>query len=430
MMDESYRSWGNLLSTSHTVLRPAFQTVLSEFPSSEPLISYGNGRSYGDVCQNNNGLICDMRQLDRIIELDEESGVIECQAGVILNDLLKFMVPRGYFIQVTPGTAYVTLAGMLANDVHGKNHHVKGSFGNHVESFTLLRSDRGILSCSKDENSELFYATIGGLGLTGIILSLRIKLQRIQNNCIDCKTIKTTGLHELLAQFDDVDDKNEYTVSWVDLQSKKIDGLFSSGDHNKVKESCKSPGEPKTIIFDAPEWLLNNMTNKLFNRLYLAKNALGSNSKTGLNTFFYPLDGVANWNRLYGKRGFYQYQFVVPLSAIEQVFHDLVKIMKKFNQPSYLSVLKKFGDIAPLGMMSFPRSGYTLAMDFPNKGRSTLEMFNEFDAVIFATDGAIYPAKDARMNRQAFEKSFPLCKEFTQYRDKMIISDFWRRVSG
>jgi len=425
-----YKSWGNLQSPLHISVKPRTSLSSLERFNNEDYVLYGNGRSYGDVCLNAESGLIDTKNLDRFIEYDADGSRVTCQAGVLLNDLLKFLIPRNKFVTVSPGTAYVTIGGMIANDVHGKNHHLVGSFGNHVESFQLLRSDQGVITCSENENSGLFRATIGGLGLTGMILSATLKLKDINNACVDTKSIATQGLADMVCLFDEPNTDYEYTVAWLDLHSKKLNGIFSYGKHNEAVTNCGKTQEPKKVNITAPNWLLNRHSNSLFNKLYYAKNRFSSSTKQHYQAYFYPLDKLEDWNLLYGRRGFYQYQFVVPCSEFGTVFIELLNVMKKYGQMSYLTVLKKFGEIKSLGMMSFPRSGYTLAMDFPNFGVSTLKMFEEFDRIVFSAEGAIYPAKDARMSSDAFAKSFPQLEKFMTYRDKKFNSDFWRRVTA
>jgi FAD/FMN-containing dehydrogenase len=391
-------------------------------------VIYGNGRSYGDVCLNSTSGLIDTCNLDRFVDYDEEKLTITCQAGMLLVDLLKYLVPRNRFVQVTPGTAYVTIGGMIANDVHGKNHHLVGSFGNHVESIKLLRSDRGIVNCSPTENKELFYATIGGLGLTGLILTATLKLKAVQTPCVEVMSQPTQGIDQLIELFNQGSTDNEYTVAWLDLQSKLLNGIFSFGRHSAEKQGCGKLTSPKKVKLHGPNWLLNRYSNTLFNRLYYIKNKFNTTSRQTYRDFFYPLDKLEDWNRLYGKRGFYQYQLVVPVSDFYEVFLAILSIMQRHQQLSYLTVLKKFGDIESVGMMSFPRSGYTLAMDFPNLGKQTLKMLSEFDNIVSSAKGAVYPAKDARMSSDMFKESFPQLDKFVAYRDEKFISDFWRRV--
>jgi len=426
MISHLYSSWGNMGAISHLASQPNSTSKHNLEFDLDSYIAYGNGRSYGDVCFNANMGLIDTRSLDRFIEYDEDTQHVTCQAGVVLNDLLHILKKKQKFISVSPGTSQVTIGGMVANDVHGKNHHKVGSFGNHIHSLKLLRSNGDILNCSDQENDELFKATIGGLGLTGLILLVTFKVKPVQNNCIAVKSVKTHDINQMLDLFDETDDEYEYTVAWLDMYSKPQKGIFSCGNHAEGDSACDSGGGQKTIAFNAPNWLLSGVSNKLFNQLYYYKS--NDRQLASYDEFFYPLDKVAYWNRLYGKRGFYQYQFVVPYDQFKDVYHEILNVIAKYKQPTYLAVLKKFGGIKSLGYMSFPREGYTLAMDFPNKGESTLKMFVAFDELVMNAAGAIYPAKDNRMSADVFRCSFPELDKFIQYKDDNFCSDFWRRV--
>jgi FAD/FMN-containing dehydrogenase len=428
-MKAIYKSWGNLYSASHSTLRPAIHMVDLDKHECEDFVLYGNGRSYGDVCLNTGSGLIDTRGLDRYVYFDQTKLLVTCQAGMLLNDLLAFLISKNLFVNVTPGTSYVTIGGMIANDVHGKNHHVAGSFGNFVESITLLRSDMGVVTCSEKENRELFYATIGGLGLTGMILSATLRLKTISGPYIATKTVVTHGLNRLIELFDNPEPEYDYTVAWLDLHSKKLNGLFSCGKHDRDYSAHARNKRPAKVKLYAPDWLLNKYTNQIFNQAYFTRNRYSNRARQSYSEFFYPLDRLEDWNHLYGKRGFFQYQFVVPADHFEVVFNKMFDLMKSYNQISYLSVLKKFGDIKSLGLISFPRPGFTLAMDFPNLGKNTLRMFDEFDRIVISAEGAVYPAKDARMGPEMFEKSFPRLDEFLNYRDARFNSDFWRRVT-
>ena len=423
-----YTSWGNRGTFPHYASKPD-NTDKAEFDFKlDSYIAYGNGRSYGDVCLNAGKGLLDSRLLDRLIGLDENEQYLTCQAGVKLKDLLPVLEKRKKFVSVSPGTSQVTIGGMVANDIHGKNHHKVGSFGNQIRSLKLLRSNGEILNCSEQENSELFKATIGGLGLTGFILEVTFKLKDVSTNCIAIKSTATKNIEQMLELFDETDEDYEYTVAWLDMHSRPQKGIFSCGNHAVSDVKCGSSGRSKTIPLNAPNWLLNGISNKLFNQLYYYKSSLLAGDTASYQEFFYPLDKVEYWNRLYGKRGFYQYQFVVPYEQFIYVYNQLLKVIADFKQPTYLAVLKKFGRIKSPGYLSFPREGYTLAMDFPNKGDTTLEMFTAFDALVMAAGGAIYPAKDGRMSGDTFKGSFPDYDQFIKYKDEKFCSDFWRRV--
>jgi len=430
MKSSYYSSWGNRGAVSHSVNTPSNISPDSISYESDSILVYGQGRSYGDVCLNaNNGLV-DSRLLDRFVSYEETQLLVTCQSGVILKDLVIFLNSKNKFVPVSPGTANVTVGGMVANDIHGKNHHRVGSFGNHIHSLTLLKGNGSVVECSSSCNSELFAATIGGLGLTGMILTVTLKVIAVKNNCIAVKSIKTKSIEQMLELFDETDDDYEYTVAWLDMQTTPQKGIFSCGNHADNNVDCTSISKAKTIPVNAPDWLLNKTVSKLFNKLYFLKSNQHKLEVSSYQSFFYPLDGIEHWNRLYGKRGFYQYQFVVPYKNFLKVYTEILKLINKYNQSTYLVVLKKFGEIKSIGMLSFPRAGYTLAMDFPDKGKNSLKMLADFDQVVIDAGGAVYPAKDARMSRDTFLKSFPRVKEFIKYKDDKYCSDFWRRVNA
>lgn len=426
----AYSSWGNLASYPHYAIRPKSINGLSLDPACDSYIGYGNGRSYGDVCINSNNGLIDTTLLDRFIDCDEQTMEVSCQAGVRLAELLDVLQAKNLFVPVTPGTSQVTIGGMIANDVHGKNHHRAGSFGNHLKSITLLRSNGDLVRCSAQENTELFKATIGGLGLTGLILTATFSLKKVRNNCISVKTTCTKDIQQLLSLIDEADRDYEYTVAWLDMHSRPQRGILSCGNHTDgdVEIPCRQTKKQNSVPFVAPNWLLNATSNRLFNRLYFFANSRAKKNVNSYGQFFYPLDKVDHWNRLYGKRGFYQYQFVVPYDQFISVYNKMLAIIDKYNETAYLAVLKKFGDIPSSGYLSFPRAGYTLAMDFPNKGQTTLAMLAEFDHLVLQAGGAVYPAKDARMRPQVFAASFPQLETFIKYKDEKFCSDFWRRV--
>ena len=429
-MSNSYQSWGKVFYPNHTVLQPYFLPSNQGILSGDTYLAYGNGRSYGDVCFNNGHHLIDTRHLDRYIEFDSENHLITCQAGIQLSVLLTFLTQHNYFVPVSPGTANVTLGGMIANDVHGKNHHKVASFGNHVVSMTLLRSDDGIVKCSKEQNADLFYATIGGMGLTGLILDATIAIKPVTSRLINVENFQTHSLAECLALFDDSDEAYEYTVAWLDMYGRspaQTPGVFSRGNHATQQDSQLCRIKRRKVPPFVPGWLLNKTTSSLFNKLYYRVQRSGINTVC-YHDFFYPLDKLDNWNTFYGKKGFFQYQFVVPYAHFESVYTELTSLMSRYKQFCYLAVLKKFGTIPSEGMMSFSRQGYTLAMDFPNKGPSTLAMFNAFDDIIMQANGALYAAKDARMGSDIYQKAYPRIDEFTSWIDPKFHSDFWSRV--
>ena len=436
-MNNEYLSWGRFPR-----VKQDFQKFLwrsDPFPKlkhSTSFLPYGMGRSYGDVCLNEGGTILPTSSMARFIAFDQESGTIRCDAGICLNDLLQFIVPRGWFVPVTPGTKFVTIGGMIANDVHGKNHHRVGTFGCHINCFELLRSDGSRQLCSQNENYELYSATIGGLGLTGLITWAEIRLKKIHGPYIDTESIRFGNLTEFFDLSQDSDNAWEYTVAWIDSLAKGNRlgrGMFMRGNHLATPASKKLPKikQKLTIPFDAPSNLLNKYSIKLFNAAYYRKQFRKIvHEPQHYDKFFYPLDGIGQWNRLYGKRGLLQYQCVVPIDSGYEVVSKILKECGKKGQGSFLSVLKIFGNIPSPGLLSFPREGVTLALDFPNRGLDTFLLLDTLDKIVTAAGGAVYPAKDARMASASFKSYYPNWNAFEKYIDPHFSSSFWRRVTG
>lgn len=428
-----YTSWGNIPNAIQETYELAHRHLALPGVGDKKILAYGRGRSYGDVCLNDGHVILPTHHLDNYISFNTETGVICCESGVCLKDLLELIVPLGYFIPVTPGTKYVSIGGMIANDVHGKNHHRAGTFGCHVRRFELLRSDGSRLICSPTENADYYSATIGGLGLTGLITWAEIQLKAINSSSINQQTIPFADIADFISITEESDREWEYTVSWIDSLAKQDNmgkGVFFRGNHMLVEEKAQATLSKKQlqVPFNFPSWTLSPSLVKIFNRLYFSLHKKYE-KRISYDKFFYPLDGISGWNKLYGKRGFYQYQCVIPDANAHDILKELLGICSKSKAGSFLSVLKKFGEIKSPGMLSFPREGYTLALDFPNRGEKTLKMLNELDAVVMHADGAVYPAKDARMSGESFQQYFPRWQQFSNYIDPAFSSSFWRRVT-
>jgi FAD/FMN-containing dehydrogenase len=397
----------------------------------------GKGRSYGDVCLNDGGTLLLTEALDRFIALDAGSGVLRCEAGVTLEQILHLAVPRGWFLPVTPGTKFVTVGGAVANDVHGKNHHRMGTFGRHVRAFELLRSDGSRRVCSPTENPDWFRATIGGLGLTGLMTWVEIQLKKIASPFLAVEHVQYRNLDEFFRLARESEAGFEHTVAWVDCLARGASlgrGIFMRGNDATAAQSASLPAarEKKTRTFpaDAPGWTLNRFTVAAFNTLFFHR--LGHPNQNKLlhyDPFFYPLDSILEWNRLYGRRGFFQYQFVVPLEQAETAVAAVLEKTARSGAASFLSVMKTFGDCPSPGLLSFPRKGLTLAMDFPNLGDRALRLMRELDEVVLGRGGILYPAKDARMSAACFQESYPQWKEFAGFIDPRFSSSFWRRVT-
>jgi FAD/FMN-containing dehydrogenase len=398
------------------------------------ILPYGLGRSYGDVCLNGDNWIIPTRALDRFISLDTQKGLLRCEAGVSLDEILQVIVPRGWFLAVTPGTKFVTVGGAIANDAHGKNHHRAGTFGCHVTQFELLRSDGRRLLCSRDSQRDLFSATVGGMGLTGLITWAEIRLTPIKSRRIDQRAMKFSSLDDFFTLSDEGEKQYSYTVAWIDCQSsgRKLGrGIFYAGNHCETGPLTSTRKPSKLAVpFDFPGFVLNGLSVRAFNWLYYHKQTRVVVENTiDYEPFFYPLDAVGDWNRIYGKRGFFQYQCVVPHKDSAPI-RDILSVIAKSGQGSFLAVLKVMGDKLSPGMMSFPRAGVTLALDFPNKGRRTQALFAQLDTIVREAGGRLYSAKDACMTADDFQRYYPDWTEFAKHIDPKFSSSFWRRVTG
>ena len=430
-------SWGRL------PLAPAHRTVqgdwrFQELPrlvEGESYLAPGCKRSYGDVCINSDGFELSTQRLNRLIQFDAEKGVLLAEAGVTLNDILQVIVPKGWFLPVVPGTRFVTLGGVIANDVHGKNHHTSGSFGCHVRSLELLRSDGSRKHCSAVENSDLFAATIGGLGLTGLITQAQVQLLAIQSDAMICENLAFGSVEEFYA-LSEASSQWAYTLSWVDTSSRKGKvgrGILTRARHSEDGSSLEpGPSAPRiSVPITPPVSMVNKLSVDLFNRAYYAAGKRKQREyRSHLQSFFFPLDSVAHWNRMYGPKGFFQYQCVLPSTQGSAPLVELMRVLQESGQASFLAALKLFGEQQSPGLLSFPRPGVTLAVDFPYRGAKTQQLFERFDAVVSEVGGALYPAKDARMPAELFVSSYPKLDQFRQQMDPGFSSTFWRRVIG
>ena len=427
-------SWGRLTAHPHHVVSLNDPTKVKDLVSSgpHPGVAYGMGRSYGDVCLNPEGTLWVTTGLDHFIAFDDSSGRLVCEAGVLLRDIQRLVIPRGWILPVTPGTQMVTVGGAIANDVHGKNHHVLGSFGDHVRSITLARTDGEVIHCGPDERPDWFAATIGGLGLTGVIAQAEIQLRRVAGPWLDTETVPYTNLDEFLRLADDSEADWEHTVSWIDcISGGGGRGLFMRGNSADVGQRPEPKERKLTVPLVPPFSLVNRLSLRPFNMTYFnLKKWQAGRVISHYESFFYPLDNLLEWNRMYGPKGFFQYQSVVPREVGQDAVQAMLKEIARSGDGSFLAVLKTFGDRQPMGMLSFPQPGLTLALDFPNHGERTLKLFECLDAIVREAKGRIYPAKDARMPRELFEAGYPRLPEFMKYRDPGISSGLSRRLMG
>lgn len=429
----SMSSWGRLTHAPHEVCSLINQQQIhSLLTTKKPGIAYGMGRSYGDVCLNPNGILWKTTQLDRFIHFDEVTGRLRCEAGVLLGDIQQLLIPRGWMLPVTPGTQMVTVGGAIANDVHGKNHHLFGSFGHHVQRIRLLRTDGTIIDCSADSYPEWFFATIGGLGLTGIISEVDLQLRPTSGPWLDTETIPFASLDEFFLLANASTTQWEHTVSWIDcLAQTNCRGIFMRANPSPVINLQKPKQRVLVLPFQPPFSLINRVSLKLFNSAYFKLNKRKAGKQLmHYQPFFYPLDKIAQWNKIYGPKGFYQYQSVVPQAVGRDAVHAMLHEIAGSGEGSFLAVLKTFGPQASLGMLSFPQHGVTLALDFPNRGAKTEQLFKRLDSIVGEAGGRIYPAKDARMPRALFAAGYPRLSEFQTYRDPGISSSLSRRLMG
>ncbi len=415
--------WGRFPKIKASIFSPHNESKCRDYLKEvEECIAQGLGRSYGDSALNSN-VLCS-RRLNLILDFNDKEGIISCESGVSLAELIETFLPRGWFLKVTPGTRFVTVGGAIASDVHGKNHHKDGSFSESVISFRLMLPDGEIILCSRSQNQELFYATCGGMGLTGIILSATIQLEKVQSAYIKQTTIRAANLNEIFDLFEE-HKTTKYSVAWIDCLARAKDrgrSLLMLGEHDVDEDFSFSSSKKLSIPFDFPSITLNRYTVELFNRLYYnkAKNSVTEN-KSSLLSFFYPLDAIGNWNKIYGSRGFIQYQFVLPRESSLEGLQKILTKVSTSGMASFLAVLKLFGK-ENNNLISFPLEGYTLALDMKIQP-GIWELLNHLDKIVLDYNGRLYLAKDARMKADTFQRGYPKWEQFRQLRDKLGLSE-------
>jgi FAD/FMN-containing dehydrogenase len=378
-------------------------------------IARGLGRSYGDSSLS--GQVISTGRMEYFKSFDSLAGELVCDSGVSLLEILNTFVPQGWFLPVSPGTRYVTVGGAIAADVHGKNHHIDGSFCDHVRWIELLLGNGEQLIVSREAHPELFFATCGGMGLTGVILSACFTLKPIESSEIIESIIKAPNLDSVLDGLEQ-NVQSTYSVAWIDCLAKGKDlgrSLLMLGEHAKTGPLCVSDKKTLGIPMDAPDLLLNPLSIRLFNELYYAKaSAVNRERQIGFETYFYPLDQIRDWNRLYGKSGFLQYQFVIPLSAGREGLRAILDCISSSGKGSFLAVLKTFGK-GNQNDLSFPIEGYSLALDFKVDNK-IFPLLSQLDAMVLDLGGRLYLAKDARMSELTFKKSYPKWENFQEVR--------------
>lgn len=426
-------SWGRLTFVPHQVMTLGDRNRVAEcLRLARPGIAHGMGRSYGDACLNAGGLLWRTTGLDRFIAFDTTTGHLSCEAGVSLRDIQELVVPQGWMLPVSPGTQMVSVGGAIANDVHGKNHHAVGSFGNHVRRLVLQRTDGEAIECGPDLRPDWFAATVGGVGMTGVIVHAELQLRPVKGPWLDTETLSFDSLDRYFELSEQSERGWEYTVSWIDcLAGEQGRGLFMRGNHATTDAPSPPPKRPRRVPFTPPISLINGLSLRAFNTAYYRMGQWRAGaSRQHYQAFFYPLDNLLEWNRIYGPRGFFQYQCVVPFDNGATVTREMLKEIARSGRGSFLAVLKNFGQPSSVGMLSFPRPGVTLALDFANTGPEIERLFARLDALVAEAGGRLYLAKDARMPRALFEAGYPRLQEFLSYRDPGVSSELSRRLMG
>jgi decaprenylphospho-beta-D-ribofuranose 2-oxidase len=414
---QTISGWGGYPQQEADVLTPlALSSCQSQLQRNVSLLARGMGRSYGDSA--NAATVLQTSYLNHFIAFDSDTGLLTVEAGVMLRDILKVTVKRGWFLPVTPGTSFVTVGGAIASDVHGKNHHVAGTFGQHVVSMTLLLGTGETVTTSPTKLPDLFHATCGGVGLTGVILTATIQLIPIQSARIEQKTIKTGSLEEACAAFEENGDST-YSVAWIDcLATGKQLGrsVLMVGEHAKDGGLDLAIKEPVTVPIHTPAALLNSLTMRAFNHAYYAKASHLKIQTVSLLPYFYPLDAIGGWNKLYGKAGFVQYQFVLPKADGVANMRKILTEIAQSGGGSFLAVLKQFG-AANQNLLSFPIEGYTLALDF-KVSAANFALLQKLDELVVGMGGQIYLTKDALMQEKTFKTTYPQWQAFEAVREK------------
>jgi FAD/FMN-containing dehydrogenase len=426
-------NWGNFPTAQHIQILPVAWCDVIALPATDhKFLPHGQGRSYGDSCLNEGGILLETKKLDHFLFFDSQKGILRCASGVTLADILTLIVPQGWFLPVLPGTKFVSVGGAIANDIHGKNHHQTGTFGSNILQFELLRSNGQRMLCSPQQNADFFAATIGGLGLTGLILWAELKLQAIPSSFLTVESAIFRNCEEFFYLAQQKEQSHAYTVAWLDCQAKGKKfgrGVFISANHLEVnipEQVMRKNKKTSKVPCYFPSFVLNSWSIAAFNNLYFQLAKRKSHAKEYYDKFFFPLDSILHWNKIYGKKGFLQYQFVLP-GANQAILQQILAKIADSGLGSFLSVLKTFGHKSSPGLLSFPMPGVTLALDFPNR-KAVFPLLDTLDKMVQAAGGKVYPAKDARMSAQMFKESYPQYQEFMRFIDPKFSSSFWRRV--
>ncbi|MGC6450134.1 MAG: FAD-binding protein [Pirellulaceae bacterium] len=430
-VNSTLSGWGNYPKVNCTVHFQRQVDVLRNLLVEGNVMSSiprGLGRSYGDSSVNQDGVLVQTPR-NRLLALDEQTGCLTCEAGVSLEEVIQCVLPKGWFLPTTPGTKFVTIGGAIAADVHGKNHHRDGTWGQHVKRLSLMVADGTIMECSAHQNSDVFWATVGGMGLTGIVLEATIQLMRVPSAYVEVTQRRASNLFEAFDLFLETDEQYKYSVAWIDcLSSRNKLGrsvLLSGNDAEVTSLKPKQAQSPwklpakraKSVPFEFPGMAMNQLAIRAFNGLYYRKHG-NRQMLMDFDSYFYPLDSINHWNRIYGKRGFVQYQALFPRDCSREAMVKLLQIISKSGQASFLAVLKSSGPANP-GMLSYLFDGHTLALDFPFRGEKTIRLCHQLDQVMLEFGGRVYLAKDALIGADTFAAMYPRLDEFKQLKHRL-----------
>ena len=444
----SLTGWGRIAPSSAELAEPSSladaETLLKTAVPSRHLIARGLGRSYNNAAQCGGGVVVSTARLDRIIELDPVTGLVTAEAGVSLEQLMVAGLPAGWFVPVSPGTRQVTIGGAIAADVHGKNHHVSGSFARHVRSFDLVLPSGELRTVTAGGDPALFWATAGGMGLTGLIVRATVQLKRVATSRVKVETVRTADIDETMAVLAEHDRTYGYTVAWTDSMARGKGlgrSVVTSGDFadvadlpadEKADPFAFRPGARLGVPAQFPPGLINRYTVALANEAWYRKAPKHREGELQtIGAFFHPLDGIRNWNRVYGPGGFRQYQYVMPFGE-EAVVRRSVELVSAARAPSFVTVLKRFGEGDP-GLLSFPMPGWTLALDFPARTPELAPLLDQLDRLVLGAGGRVYLAKDSRVPADVLAQMYPRLAEFQKLRaaldpDGLLASDLSRRL--
>ena len=421
MKSERLAGWGNhpVIAGNRRKAR-ALRDLVRFARGSEPVLPQGSCRSYGDACLFPS--VVSTLGLDRLLSFDPETGVLRAEAGVTLEKIIRFYLPLGWFLPVTPGTKFPTLGGCIAADIHGKNHHRDGCLGNFVDELEMVTADGSVIRCSRNDHPELFRATFGGMGLTGFVYAAALRLRKVSSSFLRTCTIRTGSLAETCRTLVETQEECLYSVAWIDCFSPNPGrGLVSLGRHADAAEVRGDPivlhrrsrlGLPRPVPF------VNRLTARIFNTAYYRRQWRRQvDALTHYDPFFYPLDAVGDWNRAYGKRGFLQYQFAVPFSGGEGVLEEFIARLRDGGHPITLAVLKTFGQEG-MGPLSFPMPGFTLALDLPVGSGDAIAALRELTSLVVEAGGRVYLAKDAVLEPGQFRRMYPRLEEFKRVKQQ------------